>query len=225
MRFCGDFPRLAELAGPEQRPQAHGVAREGVQTPLLAVDDADRGADDEARLPGRRHGLEQRPARGDDVLDEADAFAGLEGALDPVRGPVALRPVADHEEGQAAGEGGRRGQDDAAEHRRREADGVRLVLAHEGGDPLPQRREEIGARLEAVLVEVVARTATRAEHEVALEVGRLDQRLPQLGVGHAGRAATRTWRASASSSSAVAEPASEVTNEPSAKWTSIHSRP
>ena len=53
---------------------------------------------------------------------------------------------------------------------------VRLVLGDRRGDPLAERPEQLGPRLEAVLVEVVARAPARAEDEVALEVGVLAER-------------------------------------------------
>ena len=77
---------------------------------------------------------------------------------------------------------------DGAEHRRGEADGLRLVLAHGRGDPVTERREDVRPRLEAVLVEVVARALAGAQDEVALEVG-APRGLAKLSVAHARRAA------------------------------------
>ena len=58
------------------------------------------------------------------------------------------------------------------------------MLADGGGDPLAERAEEVGTRLEAELVEVVARALAGAQDEVALEVGGRDERLAELGVVH-----------------------------------------
>ena len=61
------------------------------------------------------------------------------------------------------------GQRDGAERRAGEADGVGLELAGRRREPLAERAEQLRLRLEAVLVEVVARAAAGAEDEVALE--------------------------------------------------------
>jgi len=45
-----------------------------------------------------------------------------------------------------------------------------------GRDALSERAEDVRSRLEAVLVQVVARALSRAEDEVALEVCVLDER-------------------------------------------------
>jgi hypothetical protein len=54
MRICGAFE---QLRGEEQRPQAHRLARERVETPLFAVDDRDRCRDAEALGAQRLDGL------------------------------------------------------------------------------------------------------------------------------------------------------------------------
>src|SRR5207237_1357533 len=80
MRFCGTFPQLG--AG-EEGAQPNGGARERVHAPLLAVDDANRVGDTHSGLAKGLDGLDRGAARGDDVLDEADAVAVLVVALEP----------------------------------------------------------------------------------------------------------------------------------------------
>src|SRR5262245_66692210 len=72
MRFCGDFPQFRP---PKQRVQPHGRPREGVDAAPLAVDDANRVGDTQSGLTERLDGLDRRPARSDDVHDQADAVA------------------------------------------------------------------------------------------------------------------------------------------------------
>jgi len=91
------------------------------------------------------------------------------------------------------------------------------VLADRGGDPLAECREEVGPRLEAVLVEVIARPLAGAQDEIALEIRGGEERLAQLHVAHARRAAMRTCRATGSSRAPSGEPGPKVTNEPSSK--------
>src|SRR5919198_3014058 len=98
MRLCGTFLGWGKLGGPKQRPEPDGMAREGVRSTLLAVDNADRRPALEAGLAERVNGLHDFAARGHDVLDEADGFARLEHALDPVSRPVLLRVLANDEE-------------------------------------------------------------------------------------------------------------------------------
>src|SRR5690242_19504287 len=151
MRFCGGFLPLQQVFYPEERTEPDGVARESVRPTLLAVDHTDCRTDDETCFANRLDRLDERSARGHDVLDEAHGLARLEGAFDAVRGSVLLRGIADHEEREPRGERRGRGEDDAAEHRRGESCSPGLVLAHRGRDALPERREEVRPRLEAVL--------------------------------------------------------------------------
>jgi hypothetical protein len=58
------------------------------------------------------------------------------------------------------------------------------VFANGSGDQVSERPEQLGARLEAVLVEVVARAAARAQHEVALEVRVLAERCTEFVAVH-----------------------------------------
>src|SRR5712692_2568156 len=154
----------------EQRPQPDGVPRQLVHAPLFAVDDADRGAADQARLAYGLYSRNRCTARGYDVLDEAHGLPRLEHALEPIVRPVALRLLADDQEREARFEGRGRDERDGAQFWAREPDGLRLVLAHFARDPLAERAQQLGSRLEAVLVEVVRRAPAAAEDEVALEV-------------------------------------------------------
>ena len=74
-------------------------------------------------------------------------------------------------------------------------DGLGLVLAHRLGDQLAERAEQLGHGLEAVLVEVVARAAPRAEDEVALEVGVLARARRRARPGPLARGPPRAARA------------------------------
>src|SRR6476659_10722746 len=152
------------------------MARQLVDAALLAVDDADRVGYTQSGVSERLDRLDRGPARGDDVLDQADALALLVHALQLLRRPVLLRGLADDQERQTRLERRGRRERDRTELRAREPVGVRLVLAHRLGERLAERREHLRARLEAVLVEVVARATARAEHEVAFEVRGVAQR-------------------------------------------------
>ena len=71
-----------------------------------------------------------------------------------------------------------------AELRAGDADRARRDLPHPRPQPLADGAEQVGAGLEAVLVEVVARALPRAEQEVPLEVGVLADEGRELGVVH-----------------------------------------
>src|SRR5205823_10463667 len=118
----------------------------------------------------RLDGLEGRPARGDDVLDQTDALALLVDALEPIGGAVLLRPRADDQERQPTCQRRGCGERDRTELGAGEADCIRLVLTHGRRDRRAESAEQVGPRLETVLVEVVARAAAGAQEEVALEV-------------------------------------------------------
>src|SRR5438874_9799290 len=171
MRICGDKRGLQELGGPKERPQPHRVPRESVDPALLAVDDADGRSALETRLAQRLDGPDRGASRGDDVLDETGQRAGLEAALEPILSAVALDLLAHDHEGEPGGERRRCGEGDGAELGTGEESRGGLVLPHRGGDPPAELGEEVWPCLEAVLVQVVARAATRAEDEVALQVG------------------------------------------------------
>ena len=97
MRICGHF---YELGGPEEGPEANGVARELVDAAFFAVDDADRGGYTQSGLANGLHGVDQRAAGGDDVLDQAYGLAFLVHSFEPVRGAVVLRGLAHDQERQ-----------------------------------------------------------------------------------------------------------------------------
>src|SRR5579862_5814604 len=85
MRARAGFP---DLGGPQKRSEPDGGASERVGSSFLTVDDANDRRYDESRLPQHLDRLESGAAGGDDVLDHADALAGLEQPLDPVAGAV-----------------------------------------------------------------------------------------------------------------------------------------
>ena len=176
MRFCGAFSLRAAL-----RPgRAAGGAR--------------RGARERRRRPPR--GRRRRPpcARRDpprgaprsasssappDVTTSSTRQTHSPSSKAPsmrFAGAVLLRLLADDEERKAGLQRGSGGERDGAELRRGEPRRVGRVLRDGRGDPLAERREQVGTRLEAELVEVVPRALARAEQEVALEVGGLDER-------------------------------------------------
>ena len=177
MRFCGTFARSRRARSPERAgadgrhaaPSASAPpsSRSTTQTAVRHSNPASRSASTASS---------RGAAGGDDVLDEADPLALLEHALEPVRGAVLLRLLAHDQERQAGRERRRRGERDRAELGPGEARRVGLVLATASRDPLAERAEQLGPRLEAVLVEVVARAAARAQDEVALEVRVLAER-------------------------------------------------
>jgi hypothetical protein len=156
MRLCGAFRGPEQVSCPEERPEAHGVTRESIRPALLPVDDADSRLHHEARSAERLDRIEQRAAGRDDVLDEADALTLLVRALDALRGAVFLRLLADDDERQAGLQRRRGGQRDRSELRTGEPRCVGGMLAYRGGDPLAERLQQVRARLEPVLVEVVA---------------------------------------------------------------------
>src|SRR5262245_40358979 len=216
MRFCGGFLRRQQLSCPKKGHKTGSAARQSVGSALLAIEHADR---DPALQTGLADGLErldQRPAGRDDILDEADALARRERALDAVRCPVPLRLVAHDQERQLRRQRGGRRDDDGTELRRGEPNRVRLVLGDGRRDVLAERREHLRARLEAVLVEVVMRAAARAEDEVALEVRVLAEGGSEVLALHvrAARSASRAWT---SSGAASGESLCSDTSEPSAK--------
>src|SRR4051794_27966805 len=90
MRPGGASEALPEGGCEKQRAQPDRGAGEAVGAALLAIDHAHGIGDAEAGLAQGGHGLDGGAAGGDDVLDEADALAGLECALDAVGGAVLL---------------------------------------------------------------------------------------------------------------------------------------
>src|SRR5712691_4391073 len=157
MRVCGYFSPFEKVARTKNRPQADGLARERVGASFLAVDHADCRAHDETGVSEGLDRLQQRAPGGDDVLDQAHGFALLVDALHPVRRSVCLRRLANDQERPARGQGAGRRERDRAELGTSEPRGVWSVLGDLLRDSLTERGEDLGAGLEAVLVEVVAR--------------------------------------------------------------------
>ena len=89
--------------------------------------------------------------------------------------------------------------------------------AHGGRDVLAERGQQLRPRLEAVLVEVVARAAARAEDEVALEVGVLAERGAELVALHGRGGAQRVARVERAAGPPRASRCASETSEPSAK--------
>ena len=110
----------------------------------------------------------------------------LADAFEAVGGAVVLGGLADDQKRKTGRERRSSGESDGAELGAGEAVGVGLVLANRLRERRAERPQEVGLRLEAVLVEVVLRAAPGAEEEVALEVGRLAQAAGELGSVHAG---------------------------------------
>src|SRR5207302_6874152 len=130
--------------------------RQLVDTSLFAVDDADRGAADEAGLTEGQNRRNRCTSRGYDVLDEAYGLPRRERALESIAGSVTLCIFPHDQEGKSRLQrrGGR--ERDGAELGAGEPGCVRLVLAHRARDALAQRAQQLGPRFEAVLVGVVA---------------------------------------------------------------------
>ena len=78
----------------------------------------------------------------------------------------------------------RGGQGDGTESRRSEPHRGGLELVRRRGQAFAERAEQLGPRLEAVLVEVVGGAATGTQQEVALEQRVLAQLLAELLVVH-----------------------------------------
>src|SRR5215208_1861546 len=215
MRVCGTFPPVHDLSCSEQRPEPDRMSGELIGAALLPIHDADGGAHPQAGLPKGRDGLQRGPSRGDDVLDEADRLALLELALEAVPRPVRLRLGAHDHEGETRGQRGRGGQRDGAELGACQPRRIRLGLAYPCPYPASELAEQLRPRLEAVLVEVIARAAAGAEHEVALEQRVAANRLAELVVGHARPVAAIALPARASMRRACGVPRSSDSIEPS----------
>src|SRR5262249_33097229 len=155
-----------KLRREEERTEPDGYARQSVDATLLAVYHADRVRNPQAGLAERRDRLDRRPARGHHVLDQADALAPLERALDAVAGAVALRLAAPDREGGPGPERRRGGERTGAELGRGEPDGSRLVLGARRGNRLAEQAQQVGPRDGAVLVEVVGAALPGTEDEV-----------------------------------------------------------
>jgi hypothetical protein len=202
--------------------QPHRSSGEGIDAALLAVDHADGIRAPQALDPERLKRLHGGAAGGHDVLDQADRLARLEPAFDPVARPVPLALAPDDQERPSGGERRGRGERDRSELGSCQTVGLGLDLVDGLGDQPPERAEDLGSRLKAVLVEVVRGPATGAQDEVAFQVGGLADRVDQLVAIQ--RAAWRTSRASGSRRSASADPSTSETIEPSSKYRSARSR-
>src|SRR6186997_1438087 len=222
MRFCGGFRRRQQVSCPKQGHETGSTARQSVDPALLAIDHADRDSALQTGFANRIQSLDGGSAGGDDVLDEADTLTRLERSLEPVRGSVLLGFVADDQEREARGQGGRRGQDDRSQLGARNPHRFGLVLCDRRRDVLAEHGQEVRLGLEPVLVEVVARAPARTEEEVALEVGVLPDGCGELLPFHE-RAARSASYAGDSRRAASGEALSSVTIEPSAKYRSIRS--
>jgi hypothetical protein len=192
------------------------VTSQRVDPSLFAIDHADGRVAAKPGLAQRLHRRDSRAAGRDDVLDETDELTFRVAAFEPVRRAVFLRLLADDQERSPGGQRGRNGERDCTELGAREERRLGLDLLDSGGDPRPELAKDLGTRLEAVLVEVVAGAPARTEDEVALEVGNLPDRLDQLAVVQE-PAAARTSRASGRIRSASAVPSTSDTIDPSSK--------
>src|SRR5437588_7249089 len=217
MRFCGTFWGVLDLARTENRAKLHRLPGQSLHPALLAVDHTDRRVHDETGVANRRNGVEERPAGGDHVLDEADELAVLVSAFEAIRGAVLLRRLAHDHERQAGGKRAGGCKRDGTELRSREPRGLRLELRDGAGDPIAQSREQVRPGLEAVLVEVVARAPARAKEEVPFEQGVLAKGERELVVGQVPRALPRISRASGRRRSAPGEPFVRESIDPSSK--------
>ncbi len=162
MRFCGGFLGRKPLSCPKKGHETGSAARESVGSALLAIDHADCDPALETGLAKGVERLDGGSAGRDDVLDEADPLARLVRAFEAVRRPVLLRLLADDQERKPRRERGGGGEGDGAQLRAGEPDRVRLVLGDRRGDVLAEGGEQVGPRLEAVLVQVVARACGRS---------------------------------------------------------------
>jgi hypothetical protein len=213
------FSGLQDVSRAEKRVEADPRPGERVLAALLAIDDADGSVALEPGRPQGVDGVSGRAARRDDVLDEADPLAREELALELPLRAVALGLFPHDQERKAGGEGRGRRERDRPQLRAGDADGRRRDLADPGREPLAEGGEQVGPRLEAVLVEVIARPLAGAEDEVALEVRVLADPPGELGVREGVaqlRACQRTRRATGSKRPASSEPSGNVTIEPSA---------
>ena len=130
MRFCGGFLGRKPLSCSKQGHETGSTARQGVGSALLAIHHADCDSALEAGLAKSIERLDGGSARGDHVLDEADALAWLVRALEAVRRPVVLRLLADDQERKAGGKRRGRGQGDGTQFRAGEPQRIRLVLGN-----------------------------------------------------------------------------------------------
>ena len=184
IRVCGTFSCFRKVGNSKQRHKPHAKPGQSVASAFLAVDHADSMTDGQVGIAQSLDGTRGGPARSDHVLDEADELARLGDALQAVVGAVALRLLADDQKRQSGRERCRGRERDRAQLGAGESNRVGLRGANRIRERLSERRQQLGPRLEAVLVEVVGRAPARAQDEIALEIGVLAQRRRQLGALH-----------------------------------------
>src|SRR5439155_5543954 len=222
MRFCGSFKPnrtllgpfwrkkrasdgLENLADPENRTQPNGLTSKRIGSALLAIDDANRRSHGQTGVAQRLDRLQESAAGSYDVLDEADGFTLGVHTLEAVRSAVLLRGLANDQKREPGSERSRGRERDGAKLGPGQTRRLRLEVVHRARDPLTERRQDVGPRLEAVFVQVVTRPLSRAQQEVALEIGVLAERELQLVVGQVPRVLRMTSRASGRSRSAPGE--------------------
>src|SRR6187402_1543212 len=137
MPFSGDFSHLQQLACAEERPETHAETGEGVRTTLLTVSG---------------HGLCERSARGDDVLEEAHQLTRREDPLDAFGRAVFLGFTAHDDEGQTGRHCCRSCQRDRPQSRAGKPNRVRLGVAYGARERLAEWPEDVRLGLEPVLV-------------------------------------------------------------------------
>src|SRR6266566_1989176 len=201
----------------KERSEPYADSRQRVASTLLSVDHTDGCPTFQTSLTERFDRLDRGSAGGDHVLDQADALACREDALEAVGRPVVLRLLTDDQEREPRRKRGRGGKRDRPELGPGQAIGFRLVLCDCVCEPFAQGAEQIRARLEAVLVQVVAGALPGAEQEVALQVRVLLERAAELAVVQLVPAEPSASRACWSRRSALADPSVTETIVPSAK--------
>src|SRR5579872_4005309 len=164
-RRVGD-PRLADVLLPS----------------LATVEDDDEVDDVEAGVAQDLHRTERVATGRHDVLDHRHALARRHAAFELLGRAVALRLLAHEDEREPGLHRHRATEQNGPELGRRKALRGRRDEGRElGAEALEQSR--IG--LEKELVEVAVRPPSRPKHEIAFQIGSLDQvppKLPQLGV-------------------------------------------
>ena len=144
------------------------MPRELFGSALFAVDDADGCTADETGFPNRFDSLKSGSALCHYVLDQADQLPRFAYTFELVLRSIPLCLLAHNQKRQLGSKRGSGGKGNRTELRGGETNGARLVLGHCDSDSLAERSKQLGHGLEAVLVEVIARTPARAQNEIAL---------------------------------------------------------
>ena len=183
MRLCGGFLRREQLSCPKKRHETDATARESVRSALLAVD----ARRPRFGTPGRLRGGRRRPraTAPPEVTTSSTRQTRSPGSKTPSSrfavpySFAALRTIRNGspDESDAAAASATAPSSGPAS---RSASGS--CSATVAAMRSPSAREQLGPRLEAVLVEVVVRAPARAQDEVALEVGVLAERGAELVV-------------------------------------------